>query len=119
MEEVNGRVELYGESPSRPLFSAAFDAAPERAIALACAELRLDPAVYDDGDAFVSRAVGRGAGVAVRGGAGERVLAFIPSGEFVAGGTARVEFAGFVDPDRRRRRVGADGRGGAGGVSVI
>jgi Tfp pilus assembly protein PilN len=46
LEEVNGRVELYGESPSRPLFSAAFDAAPERAIALACAELRLDPAVY-------------------------------------------------------------------------
>jgi hypothetical protein len=46
MEEINGRVELYGESPSRPLFSAAFDAAPERAIALACAELRLDPEVY-------------------------------------------------------------------------
>jgi hypothetical protein len=46
LEEVNGRVELYGESPSRPLFSAAFDASPERAIALACAELRLDPALY-------------------------------------------------------------------------
>jgi Tfp pilus assembly protein PilN len=44
MEEVNGRVELYGESPSHPLFSAAFDASPERAISLACAELRLDPA---------------------------------------------------------------------------
>lgn len=42
MEEVNGRMELYGESPSRPLFSAAFDATPERAAALACAELRLD-----------------------------------------------------------------------------
>jgi Tfp pilus assembly protein PilN len=46
LEEVNGRMELYGESPSRPLFSAAFDATPERAIALACAELRLDPAVF-------------------------------------------------------------------------
>src|SRR5580704_7409555 len=46
IEEVNGRVELYGESPSHPLFSAAFDANRERAIALACAELRLDPAVY-------------------------------------------------------------------------
>jgi len=46
IEEVNGRVELYGESPSHPLFSAAFDATKERAIALACAELRLDPAVY-------------------------------------------------------------------------
>jgi len=46
LEEVNGRVELYGESPSHPLFSAAFDAERERAIGLACAELRLDPAVY-------------------------------------------------------------------------
>ena len=46
LEEVNGRVELYGESPSRPIFSAGFDASPERAVALACAELRLDPAVY-------------------------------------------------------------------------
>jgi hypothetical protein len=43
LEEVNGRMELYGESPSHPLFSAAFDATRERAIALACAELRLDP----------------------------------------------------------------------------
>jgi hypothetical protein len=46
MEEADGRVELYGESASRPLFSAAFNASRERAIALACAELRLDPAVY-------------------------------------------------------------------------
>jgi Tfp pilus assembly protein PilN len=46
LEEMNGRVEMYGESPSHPLFSAAFDATPERAIALACAELRLDPALY-------------------------------------------------------------------------
>ncbi|MGA3188585.1 MAG: PilN domain-containing protein [Bryobacteraceae bacterium] len=43
IEEINGRMELYGESPSHPLFSAAFDATPERAVALACAELRLDP----------------------------------------------------------------------------
>lgn len=43
LEEGNGRVELYGESPSHPLFSAAFAATPERAIAMACAELRLDP----------------------------------------------------------------------------
>lgn len=44
LEEINGRVELYGESPSHPLFSVAFDATPERAIGLACAEMRLDPA---------------------------------------------------------------------------
>lgn len=50
LEEGNGRVELYGESPSHPLFSAAFNASPERAIALACAELRLDPAVYTAGE---------------------------------------------------------------------
>ena len=46
LEQENGRVELYGESPTKNIFSAAFDATPERAIALACAELRLDPAVY-------------------------------------------------------------------------
>jgi Tfp pilus assembly protein PilN len=50
LEEGNGRVELYGESPSHPLFSAAFNASPERAIVLACAELRLDPAVYTAGE---------------------------------------------------------------------
>jgi Tfp pilus assembly protein PilN len=44
LEQMNGRVEMYGESPSHPLFSAAFDATPERAVALACAELRLDAA---------------------------------------------------------------------------
>jgi Tfp pilus assembly protein PilN len=51
LEEVNGRVELYGESPSHPLFSAAFDATKDRAIALACAELRLDPAIYTAAEA--------------------------------------------------------------------
>lgn len=45
-----GQVEFYGESPGRPLFSATLDnagesgAATSRAAALACAELRLDPA---------------------------------------------------------------------------
>ncbi len=46
LEEAEGRVEMYGESPSHPLFSAAFAASRERAISLACAELRLDPVVY-------------------------------------------------------------------------
>lgn len=46
----DGRVEFYGESPSRPLFSASFDvnggeAEDSRATALARAELRVDPAV--------------------------------------------------------------------------
>jgi len=38
-----GAVEAYGESPSRPVFSAEFEVAPERAAALALAELRLPP----------------------------------------------------------------------------
>jgi hypothetical protein len=36
-----GAVEVYGESPSRPLFSAEFDLAPRRATMLALSELRL------------------------------------------------------------------------------
>src|SRR5262249_11941906 len=42
-EPVDGHVEYYGESPSRPLFSASFDAAEPRAGAFAAAELRIDP----------------------------------------------------------------------------
>ena len=38
-----GAVEVYGESPARPVFSAEFDLAPERAAMLALAELRLPP----------------------------------------------------------------------------
>jgi Tfp pilus assembly protein PilN len=43
-EPIDGGVEIYGESPSKPLFSAAFDVEPERAVALATAELRLENA---------------------------------------------------------------------------
>jgi Tfp pilus assembly protein PilN len=38
-----GGVEVYGESPARPVFSAEFDMAPERAAILALSELRLPP----------------------------------------------------------------------------
>ncbi|PWU00300.1 MAG: hypothetical protein C5B51_25570 [Terriglobia bacterium] len=38
-----GAVEVYGESPARPVFSAEFNLAPERAAGLALAELRLPP----------------------------------------------------------------------------
>jgi Tfp pilus assembly protein PilN len=45
---VNGTgqppIEIYGESPDRPLFSGEFDLLLERVVALAVAELRLDPA---------------------------------------------------------------------------
>ena len=37
-------VEIYGESPDRPVFSAEFDLPLERVVAMAVAELRLDPA---------------------------------------------------------------------------
>ena len=40
---ATGSVEAYGESTSRPVFSAEFQVAPERAAALALAELRLPP----------------------------------------------------------------------------
>lgn len=40
---ATGAVEVYGESASRPVFSAEFDLAPQRAALLALAELRLPP----------------------------------------------------------------------------
>jgi hypothetical protein len=40
----NGELELYGESPSKPVFSASFDGEPQLAVASALSELRLDPA---------------------------------------------------------------------------
>ena len=43
-EATETGVEIYGESPSRAVFSAAFDAPAERALALAASELRLDAA---------------------------------------------------------------------------
>ncbi len=39
----SGEIEVYGESPSRPVFSAQFDLPLEKAAALAAAELRLPP----------------------------------------------------------------------------
>jgi len=40
---ASGSVEVYGESPAHPVFSAEFELAPERAAGLALAELRLPP----------------------------------------------------------------------------
>jgi len=39
----SGAVEVYGESAAHPVFSAEFELAPERAVGLALAELRLPP----------------------------------------------------------------------------
>jgi len=43
-EATGAGTEVYGESPTRPFFSATFDVPADRALALAAAELRLDPA---------------------------------------------------------------------------
>jgi len=43
VEESAGELEVYGESPARPLFSARVDRSDERARTLAIAELRLAP----------------------------------------------------------------------------
>ena len=42
-EDERERIEVYGESESRAVFSAEFSVAPERAIALSRAELRIGP----------------------------------------------------------------------------
>lgn len=39
---ISDGVEVYGESEAKPLFSAKFDAGPDRAIALSVAEMRID-----------------------------------------------------------------------------
>jgi Tfp pilus assembly protein PilN len=44
VDDSSGALEFYGESPTRPLFSASFDASNDRAAALAAAELRIPPA---------------------------------------------------------------------------
>ena len=43
-EPMDDRVEFYGESSAHGVFSASFDSTETRAAALACAELRIDPA---------------------------------------------------------------------------
>jgi hypothetical protein len=45
LEEIDGEVEVYGESPAKPLFSARLDQPIERVRALATAELRLAPEI--------------------------------------------------------------------------
>lgn len=42
-QETGEGWEIYGESPARPVFSAVFEMAQERALAFAAAELRLEP----------------------------------------------------------------------------
>lgn len=44
-EETGAGVEIYGESPAKPIFSSLFDAEPERAGMLAASELRVDGSV--------------------------------------------------------------------------
>jgi Tfp pilus assembly protein PilN len=55
-----GRVEIYGESEARPCYSAGFTLAPERALAVARAELRIAP---DQPALDLSQALPESAGV--------------------------------------------------------
>jgi len=43
LEEAAGEMEVYGESPARPIFSARLDGSPAKAVTLAISELRLAP----------------------------------------------------------------------------
>jgi Tfp pilus assembly protein PilN len=43
LEPAEGGLEIYGESPTRPVYSARLEQTPERARTLAVSELRLDP----------------------------------------------------------------------------
>ncbi|HVW08010.1 MAG TPA: PilN domain-containing protein [Bryobacteraceae bacterium] len=43
LSSAPGRIEVYGESEARPCYSAGFTLAPERALAIARAELRIPP----------------------------------------------------------------------------
>lgn len=43
LEEASGELEVYGESPARPLFTARLDGSPAKAVTLAISELRLAP----------------------------------------------------------------------------
>ncbi len=43
VDDSGGALEFYGESPARPLFTASFPAANERAVAQAASELRINP----------------------------------------------------------------------------
>ena len=45
VHEGEREIEVYGESPARPIFSATFPAVGARALSLAKSELRLEPEV--------------------------------------------------------------------------
>ena len=113
-----GAVEVYGESQSRPVFSAEFELAPERATILALSELRLPPdtvplrleAVLPKPDVNpVENDLSRNAlpYATALAGACPR---FAPSANVLPVGVSSLQFASGVDPDDGAGRPGAPGR---------
>lgn len=90
--DENRRIEVYGESPSRAVFSAEFSVAPERALALARAELRLAP---DHPACSLSDVLPRARGAELSGSPLAYAAAIAGSAPHVA------RFANLLPPDRR------------------
>jgi len=91
----HGRTEIYGESESRAIFSAEFSIAPERALALSRAELRIAP---DYPARTLSEALPPAAGGKTAA-APSSALAYAAA---VAGSATRAtKFANLLPPERR------------------
>lgn len=90
--DSRGRTEIYGESPSRAVFSAEFSIAPERALALARAELRVAP---DYPAVPLAEALPRGAGA-------PSLVSMTAWAAGIAGSAMRAaKFANLLPPERR------------------
>ena len=100
-EETPTGVEIYGESPARPILSALFDAEPERAGTMAASDLRLDDSVplhsLRDG-------LGAAPALAYAAALSSACPLLSLSLEFVAPRTAPHQFASRVDSRRSARR---------------
>jgi hypothetical protein len=90
--DESGRTEVYGESPSRAVFSAEFSVSPERAAALARAELRLAP---DYEARSLSEALPQARGAVLSG----SPLAYAAA--VTASAPHAVRFANLLPPERR------------------
>ena len=90
--DSRGRTEVYGESPSRAVFSAELPVAPERAIALARAELRLSA---DHNEVALSELLPRAIGA-------QAVPSITAYAAAITGAATRAaRFANLLPPDRR------------------
>ena len=125
LDDHEGELEAYGESPARPVFSAAFDTPSPQLAARAVVRGALGAAAArGDGTADVRidcTGTGGKAGGIRAGSIGDDVCriargadlsAVVPAREPAAAGTASDEFAGDVHSDDRPRRTAVVERGG-------